>query len=126
MNFVTKKMHALIDYPVALSLIILPFVMGLGESQPVALYASVVTGIAALLLTLATDHQTGVIKLISYNIHLKVDLAVGISFIVLPLILGFKGIDLIYYLVNGFAVLTVVGLHKQEQIIKPALIPIER
>jgi len=115
MKFVTKKMHAFIDYPVALALIILPFVLGLGESNIIALYASVITGVAALLLTLITDHETGVVKLVSYKLHLIVDFAVGLTFVLLPFVLGFQGLDLIYYLANGIAVLTVVGLHKAEK-----------
>lgn len=114
MKFVTKKMHAFIDYPVAIALISLPFILSLGETNPIAFYASVITGVAALLLTLITDHETGVIKIISYKLHLIVDFMVGLTFVLLPFIFGFKGIDLIYYLVNGLAVLTVVGLHKSE------------
>jgi hypothetical protein len=33
-RFVTKTMHAYLDYPVAASLIALPFVLGLGGSNP--------------------------------------------------------------------------------------------
>lgn len=112
MKFVTKKLHAFIDYPVALALITLPFILGLGESHDVAFYASVITGVAALLLTLITDHETGVLKIVSYKLHLTVDFLVGVTFILLPLIFGFQGIDLFYYLANGAAVLLVVGLHK--------------
>ena len=115
MKFVTKKIHALIDYPVALALIILPFVLGLGETNAIALYASVITGVAALILTLVTDHQTGVVKLISYELHLTVDFLVGLGFVLLPFILDFHGLDFAYYLANGVAVLTVVGLHKSEK-----------
>ncbi len=121
MKFVTKKMHAYIDYPVALALIILPFVLGLGESNAIALYASVITGVAALLLTFLTDHQTGVVKLVSYKLHLIVDFTVGFTFLVLPFVLDFHGLDFAYYIANGLAVLMVVGLHKGEESIKPIL-----
>jgi hypothetical protein len=116
MKFVTKKMHAFLDYPVAIALIVLPFVLGLGETNSIALYASVITGVAALLLTLITDHETGVIKLVSYKLHLFVDFAVGFTFLVLPFVLDFHGIDFAYYIANGLAVLLVVGLHKEETI----------
>ena len=118
MKFVTKKIHAFIDYPVAIALIIMPFILGLGSSHIMAFYASVVTGVAALMLTLFTDHETGVFKIISYKIHLAVDFAVAITFLILPFVFGFKGIDLIYYIANGVAVLTVVGLHKGEEMEK--------
>lgn len=118
MKFVTKKIHAYIDYPVALALISLPFILGLGESHILAFYASVVTGIAALLLTLITNHETGIIKLVSYKLHLIVDFVVGVTFVVLPFIFSFNGLDLVYYLANGVAVLAVVGLHKGEENVK--------
>jgi len=114
MRFITKNIHAYLDYPVALALISLPFVFELGSSNPLAFYLSVVTGATALLLTILTDHQTGLIKVVSYKAHLIVDFLVGLTFVTLPFVLGFSGIDLIYYLLNGAAVLIVVGLHKEE------------
>jgi hypothetical protein len=46
-RFVTRKMHAWLDYPVALSLIGLPFLLHLGSSNPLALWLAVTTGVAA-------------------------------------------------------------------------------
>jgi len=114
MKFITKNIHAYLDYPVALALIGLPFLLQLGSSHPLAFGLSVATGIAAFLLTLLTDHKLGVFKVISYKIHLMVDFAVALTFLILPLFLGFSGIDLIFYLANGAAVLIVVLLHKGE------------
>ena len=52
-RFITKSIHAyLIDYPVAIILIGAPFVLKLGQSGPVAMWLSVVFGVAALLLKL--------------------------------------------------------------------------
>lgn len=114
MKFVTKRIHAFLDYPVAIALMILPFLLGLGDSNPLALYLSVVTGVAAFVLTLLTDHHLGAFKVISYKLHLIVDFAVAIVFILAPFIFAFEGIDAIYYWINGAAVLTVVSLHKPE------------
>lgn len=114
MKFVTKKMHAYLDYPVALALMGLPFVLGLGTSNPFALQLSVVTGIAALILTILTDHQFGLYRVIPYKVHLAVDAAVGLVFVTAPFLFSFEGIDALYYWINGGAVLTVVSLHKPE------------
>lgn len=114
MRFITKKIHAFLDYPVAIALIALPFLLGLGSSSPIALYLSVTTGIAAFILTLLTDHQLGVIRVISYRLHLIVDFAVAIVFILAPFIFSFEGLDAYYYWINGGAVLIVVSLHKPE------------
>ena len=114
MRFVTKQIHAYLDYPVALALIALPFLLGLGETNPLALQLSVATGVAALILTILTDHQLGVVRVIPYKIHLIVDLLVGIVFVIAPFLLSFEGLDAYYYWLNGAAVLFVVSMHKAE------------
>ena len=95
MKFVTKRIHAFLDYPVAVTLVVLPFLLGLGSSNPLALYLSVTTGVAAFVLTLLTDHHLGVFRVIPYKFHLLVDFLVAIVFI-------------------AVAVLIVVSLHKPE------------
>lgn len=112
--FITKQIHAYLDYPVALALIGLPFLLGLGASSALAVYLSVGTGVAALLLTLLTDHQTGVFRVVPYKVHLAVDFLVAIVFILAPFIFSFEGLDAIYFWANGAAVLVVVGMHKTE------------
>jgi hypothetical protein len=119
-RFVTKTMHAYLDYPVAFALITLPLALDLGQSSPVAFWLSFLTGFAALALTVLTDHRTGIIRILPYSVHLAVDLAVGLVFLAVPFILGFSGLDFAYYLANGLAVLTVVGLHKSEEVIAQA------
>ncbi len=114
MKFVTKRIHAFLDYPVAIALIVLPFLLGLGSSSPLALQLSVATGIAALILTLLTDHHLGLIKVVPYKIHLLIDFLVAIVFIIAPFVFSFKGLDASYYWINGIAVLIVVSLHKPE------------
>jgi len=114
MRFITKEIHSYLDYPVAFALIGLPFLLGLGNTNPLALYISVATGVAALLLTILTDHQTGIFKVLSYKLHLAVDFLVGLTFVIVPFLLGFEGLDALYYWANGAAVLLVVSLHKAE------------
>lgn len=114
MRFITKKIHAYLDYPVAIALITLPFLLSLGSSNPLAFQLSVVTGVAAFILTLLTDHQFGAVRVIDYKIHLAIDFIVGLVFVLAPFILSFEGLDAYYYWLNGAAVLMVVGLHKAE------------
>lgn len=114
MKFVTKRIHAFLDYPVAVALVVLPFLLGLGNSNPLALYLSVTTGVAAFILTLLTDHHLGVFRVIPYKFHLLVDFLVAIVFIATPFVLSFNGMDAFYYWINGVAVLIVVSLHKPE------------
>ena len=109
-RIVTRRVHAWIDYPVAISLIVMPFVLGLGAENPLAKWLSVVVGVAAFVLTVLTDHETGLIKVIPYWFHVAVDRLVGVTFVAAPFVLGFTGLDAWYYWANAAAVLTATVL----------------
>ncbi len=113
-RFITKTMHAFLDYPVALSLMGAPFLLRLGGSHPMALWLAVATGVAAFILTLLTDHELGVFRVLPYSVHLAVDFLVAVVFLLAPSVFGFTGLDAWYYWANGATVLLVVGLHKPE------------
>lgn len=113
-RFITKEIHAYLDYPVAFSLMAMPFLLGLGAVNPLAFWLSFATGIAAFALTVLTDHHLGIFRVLPYSFHLAVDGAVGLVFIAAPILLGFSGIEFWYYTVLGLTVLVVVGLHKPE------------
>ena len=113
-RFITKSIHAYLDYPVALGLVAMPFLFGLGADNPLAFWLSVVTGIAAFALTILTDHHLGVFRVLPYSLHLAVDGLVGVAFVAAPIVLGFAGIEFWYYMVLGLTVLAVVGLHQPE------------
>ncbi|HWJ18920.1 MAG TPA: hypothetical protein VNR65_09375, partial [Geobacterales bacterium] len=107
LRFVTRTVHAYLDYPVAISLMALPFVLGLGVENPVAKWLSVATGVAAFVLTFLTNHETGVIKVVPYWVHVAVDRLVGLVFIAAPFAFGFGGVDALYYWAFGATVLIV-------------------
>lgn len=106
-RFVTKTVHAYLDYPVALSLVATPFLLGLGRGNPLALWLSVATGLAAFVLTVFTDHKTGIVRVLPYWLHVAVDRLVGVVFVAAPFALGFMDLDAWYYWANGAAVLLV-------------------
>ncbi|MCB4457805.1 SPW repeat domain-containing protein [Leisingera sp. McT4-56] len=114
LRFVTRTIHAYLDYPVAIALMGLPFLLGLGESNPLALWLSVATGIAAFVLTVLTDHHLGLIRVLPYKLHLTVDLIVGLTFLAAPFAFGFAGLDAVFYWLNGAAVVAVISLSAPE------------
>ena len=114
-RFVTRNIHAYLDYPVAIALMTLPFILGLGQSNPLALWLSVATGIAAFVLTVLTDHHLGLIRVLPYKLHLTVDLIVGLIFLAAPFVFGFAGLDAAFYWLNGAAVVAVISLSAPEQ-----------
>lgn len=109
-RFVTRQVHACIDYPVAISLMAMPFVLNLGSSHTLAKWLSVATGVAALVLTLLTDHELGVIKVLPYWFHVAVDRIVGLTFVTAPFVLGLSGLDAGYFWADGAAVLALTFL----------------
>lgn len=119
-RFVTKTMHAYLDYPVALSLIVLPFVLQLGSSNPLATWLAVIAGVAAFILTLFTDHKLGVFRVIPYKGHVAVDFLVGVVFLLAPFVLGFSGLDAWFYWANAVAVITVVSLSERGELARPS------
>jgi hypothetical protein len=118
-RFVTKNIHAMLDYPVALTLMAAPFVLGLGDANPAARWLSVATGVAALALTIFTNHRLGLIRVLPYPVHVAVDALVGATFLAAPFLLNFTGLDAAYYWLNGAAVLTVVSLSKPSRAASP-------
>ena len=113
-RLITKSIHAYLDYPVAVGLIVMPAILNLGQSHPYAYWLSMFTGIAAFILTMLTDHHLGLFRVLSYKFHLAVDFMVGLVFLAAPYLFSFSGIDAIYYWVIAFTVLTVVLMHKPE------------
>lgn len=92
----------------------MPFVLKLGTSNPLALWVAVGTGVAALVLTLLTDHYLGALRVLPYWFHLAVAGLIGITFSTAPMLFSFSGLDAGYYWANGAAVMLVIGLHKPE------------
>jgi hypothetical protein len=57
---------------------------GARPERPYCTVVSVVTGVAALLLAALTDHPTGAVRVVPYWLHLWVDRAAGVVFIIAP------------------------------------------
>ncbi len=106
LQFLTPKLHGALDYIAAGALIVLPFLLGL---QGIELWLSVAGGSGLILYSLLTDYAFGIIKLVSFDLHLLLDLAAGVAFIVAPFVLGFGFLASIYYPVMAACVLAVVA-----------------
>lgn len=110
LRFISPTTHGLIDYSAAVALIAGPFLLGLGESSPIALWLSVIIGIAVIVVSTNTIYRYGIFNTIPFDGHLAIDLAAASTFAIAPFIFGFKGIDLYYYIANSVVVFLVVAL----------------
>jgi hypothetical protein len=106
LQFLTPALHGALDYIAAGALILLPVILGL---QGLELWLSVAGGAGLILYSLLTDYRFGVVKLLSFDLHLLFDLAAGVVFLIAPFALGFSPVATIYYPVMALGVMAVVA-----------------
>jgi hypothetical protein len=89
MKIINTKVHGYLDYLFGLYLIAAPTVFGFNTSgiESVILYA---IGIIALLYSLITDYELGLLKLIPMGFHLILDLLSGILLAASPWLFDFS------------------------------------
>lgn len=109
-RFLTPTIHGLLDYAAAAGLIVLPFVLNLGATSSAALYLSVAGGVGLIAYSLVTDYTFGAFNVLSFRLHLVLDLLAAVAFIVAPFIFGWSGLVFAYYWVMAAGVLIVVAL----------------
>src|SRR3954470_8201369 len=99
--------HAIADYAVAGTLIVVAAVVG-GSTEAVA--AGVVIGIVVLVVSMLTQYPLGVIKVLPFTIHSAGDYLAAALLIVAPFALSFNDSDsglAAFYVAGGIAVLAV-------------------
>ena len=103
MKFISPKIHGIIDFLVVLFLLASPMLFGLNGFVAIFTYA---LALVHLLLTLLTDFNAGLFKVIPLPLHGIIELIVGIVLIVLGFTL-FKdtATGKIFYIAFGAAVL---------------------
>lgn len=117
MNFriLTPTLHGLLDYAAAAGLIVLPFILDLSATSLTAHWLSVLAGIGLVGYSLATDYTLGISGVVSFRMHLVLDLLAAVVFIAAPFLFGWGGLVLGYYLVMAAGVLVVVALSRYEE-----------
>ena len=109
LQFLTPRLHGLLDYAAAAGLIVFPFLLDLGAESPIALWLSVAAGAGLIGYSLLTDYAFSVASVIPYQLHLAFDVAAGLAFIAAPFVFGFSTLTSIYYFVMAAGVLLVVA-----------------
>lgn len=118
-RILTPTIHGLLDYAAAAGLIVLPFLLGLGTVSTSAKWLSVVAGAGLITYSLVTDYAFGAVRLVSFRVHLLLDLAAAITFLAAPFIFGWRGLVLGYYLVMAAGVFVVVALSTTDTDVAP-------
>jgi hypothetical protein len=100
MKFISRKTHAVMDYIMGVILIAAPWLLGFSNNEP-AKWSAVAVGIIMLAMSLMTDYEGGLAKVVPMRFHLGMDLIAGIFLAVSPWLLGFHDQVYLPHLVLG-------------------------
>ena len=113
-RFLSPTNHGIVDYIAAIALVAAPFVLGRGSSNLAAIWISVVSGVAVVIVSAATQYRYGVFKLIPFDGHLLLDMLVATAFMLVPYLFKLEGPDAAYYYINAVVVYWVVAVTASE------------
>lgn len=88
MRVISTKVHGLLDYLVGVVLIVAPWVLDFADGGP-GQWVPVILGAGAILYSLLTDYEFGVVRLIPMATHLMLDIGSGVILAASPWIFGF-------------------------------------
>ena len=120
-RFLTPRLHGVVDYAAAAGLIVLPFLLGLGGSAPLAFWLSVGSGVTVIGYSLLTGYAYSAAPVLPFRLHLLIDFAAAVAFAVAPFVFGFSGLDAVYYWVMAAAVLVVVAVSQDSEAERPGV-----
>ncbi|QJQ95831.1 MULTISPECIES: SPW repeat protein [Halomonadaceae] len=88
MRFISTRTHGMVDYIVGLFLIVSPFLFGFADGTA-AQWVPIVLGVAALIYSVCTKYELGLVPMIPMPMHLTLDVMSGILFVISPWLFGF-------------------------------------
>jgi len=109
---ITSRLHGIIDYVVGVALIAAPWLFGFAnfEDYAVASYTPIIVGVLIIGMSLLTNYEYSVAKVIPLKTHLVMDTLVAVFLAISPWLLSFS--DYVYapHLIVGIAELLVVSM----------------
>jgi hypothetical protein len=88
MRFIPTRIHGVLDYLVGIILIVSPWVLGFNEGGPET-WVPVVLGAGAILYSILTRYELGLVRLIPMPVHLMLDGLNGAALAASPWLFGF-------------------------------------
>lgn len=100
MKPIDTKTHGYIDYIMGILLVIIPYILNFNLSaiESKILY---VLGVTAVLYSLLTRYELGLIKMIPMKLHLMLDIVSGVLLAASPWLFGFANTVYIPHLILG-------------------------
>lgn len=89
MRIIPTRIHGMADYATGLLLILSPYIFGFANVGGAAFYLPVALGIGIIGLSLLTDYELSIARLIPMPVHLAGDVAGGALLAASPWLFGF-------------------------------------
>src|SRR5690606_37854461 len=103
---IPTRVHAVIDYVFGVVLILAPYLFGFATGGA-AQWVSMVVGVAVIVMSLLTDYELSIAKLIPVPIHLGLDIAIGVLLAASPWLFGFSTLVFWPHLILGIIAIVV-------------------
>lgn len=100
MRFIPPRVHGLIDYISGVVMIVSPFVFRFADNG-FAQWTMMLLGTGVLIVSLFTDYELSLARLIPMPVHLGLDMAAGLFLIAAPWLFGFSDRVIWPYLLFG-------------------------
>jgi hypothetical protein len=100
MRFISRKVHAVLDYITGVLLIASPWLFNFADIAA-AKWVAIIVGIVILGMALLTDYEGGLRKIISMRGHLMMDIIAGILLAVSPWLFNFSEYVYLPHLIIG-------------------------
>ena len=100
MKIISTKMHAMLDYTTGILFIAMPWILKFNDNLP-ATWVLIAVGTVAILMSLFTDYEGGMVRSIPMAVHLNIDIVTGLFLAASPWILGFADQVFLPHLILG-------------------------
>jgi SPW repeat len=100
MKIIPRTVHGVLDYLVGILLIAAPWILGFADNGP-ATYVPVILGAGALVYSLLTNYELGLLRIIPFGTHLILDVLSGAFLAVSPWLFGFADQVYLPHLIVG-------------------------
>jgi len=100
----SRKTHAMLDYGSAVLLFIAPWIFNFAD-VPAARTLCIIAAILIIGMSLMTNYEASLVKLIPMKIHLMADVLLGLFFIASPWLLNFSDETYLFHVAMGIVAL---------------------
>lgn len=100
MRFIPTRMHGMLDYLMGVLLIAAPWLFDFSQGGAET-WIPVILGVGAIVYSLFTDYELGVVRRIPMPTHLTLDFASGLLLAASPWLFGFADVVYVPHLVLG-------------------------